>query len=277
MQKYLIIAMALSFVATSFAELYSPDAWSSFRRDTLEFSVGVNDADSGKIVNYELQHRDENGRMTVLSTQSRRANEAEWTLMFSGIRRETVGQSALWVQEKIGGNTRVYGPYGLIRTPLLETADTISLFNDDVNNFPLGADDIYRFAYNRNGLFVGINTSRGDLTVSLDPANSKTAFLAFANRIVRYNAEQQTLEFLFPERSIEQRTMAIQYRVRDWEGDMRVHSIANGKLVFIPWHDLGMLFEAGRRFGFMVHGTGFAYPAKASRHAPATWGNLILQ
>jgi hypothetical protein len=277
MQKYLATVMVLSFLATSFAELYSPDAWFSFRRDTLSFSVGVNAADSGKTVHYELQHRDERGRMTVLATQSRRAIDSEWTLEFAGIRRETVGQSALWVQEKIDGNSRVFGPYGLIRTPLSEETDAIVVFNDDVNNFPLGADDRYRIAYNRNGLFVGINTSKGDLTVSLDPANSKTAFLAFANRIVRFNAEQQTLEFLFPDRSVEQKAMVIQYRVRDWEGDMKVHNIANGKLAFIPWHEMGMLFETGRRFGFMVHGNNFNYPAKASRHTPATWGNLILQ
>jgi hypothetical protein len=267
------------FSAASYAELYSPEIWYSFRTDTLRFSAGVSDADSGKTVHYELLQKNEEGRTSVLFSKSKRATENEWVLEFSGIKRDVVGRNALWVKETIGNDTqsKMYGPYGFIRTRLLESSDTANAYLGDIKNFSLNVDETFNFAYNRNGLIIALNDSKGNLTVSLDPANSKTAFLAFANRIIIFDAEDKSVSFYYPERSVDGKTSAIQYRIRDWEGDMKVFDTANGKVLFIPWYDLGMLYESGRRFGFMVHGDNFLYPAKASHHSPSTWGNIILK
>jgi hypothetical protein len=174
-------------------------------------------------------------------------------------------------------DSKNYGPYGLVRTELIEYCDTANIFSGDVKNFPVNIDETHKFAYNKNGLIIALNDTKGNLTISLDFANSKTAFLAFANRIIRFNDEDKSVEFLYPERSVDVKTTSVQYKVRDWEGDMKIYDATNGKVLFIPWYDLGIKFENGRKFGFMIHGDKFAYPVKASQYSPASWGNIILK
>ena len=285
MKKHLVFAITYLFFTVSFAELYSPEVWHSFRSDTLKFSAGVTDEDSGKTVHYELLLKDQNEKSTAISMKTVKAVEKEWTLEFLGIKRDVTGKDALWIKETVVGNanSKTYGPYGLVRTKLLENCDSVSAFSGDVRKFSVGINESYKFAYNKNGLIVALNNSKGNLTISLDPANSKTAFLAFANRIIRFNVnaedenEDKIVEFLYPERNVENKTATVQYKVRDWEGDMKVYDVDNGKVLFIPWYDFGIIFENGRKFGFMVNGDNFAYPVKASQYSPASWGNIILK
>jgi len=278
MNKVFVTAMVLAIFSQCFSDLYSPEAWYSFRRDTLVFSAGVSD-DTDERVFYELIQRDETGRPTTLFTRTvRPTEEKEWTLEFPAPKRDVVGKDALWVKETIGSaNPKVYGPYGFIHTKLIETGDSALVFSGELRNFSLNINETYKFAHNRNGLIIALGNTEDNLTVSIDPANSKTAFLAFANRIIMYNAENKSVEFYYPERSIDSRTMAVQYRIRDWEGEMQVFETANGVVIFIPWFDLGVKYEPGRRFGYMLNNEKFAYPARASHHSPASWGNLILQ
>lgn len=281
MNKFLTSLTVSAFFSLGFAELYSPEIWYSFRNDTLVFSAGTIAENTGPIY-YELQLKDAEGKTTVLSTKTIKptAEESEWTLEFTGIKKDVSGKNALWLKETIATSdekAKIYGPYGFIKTKLIETSDSTFLFEGDVKNFLLNAGEKYKFAYNKNGLIIALGDLENDLTISLDPTNSKTAFLAFANRIIRFDAENKSISFFYPEREIEKTKTAIQYKTRDWEGDMKVYDTANGKVMFIPWYDLGMNFETGRRFGFSVHGNSYAYPVKADRYSPATWGNIILK
>jgi len=281
MNKFLVSVIVLAFFSLGFSELYSPEIWYSFRSDTLVFSAGISSENTGPI-HYELQLKDAEGKTTILSTKTIKptAEESEWALEFTGIKKDVVGKNALWVKETMVNSdekSKIYGPYGLIRTKLIETSDTAFLFEGDVRNFLLNVGEKYKFAYNKNGLIIALGDLENDLTISLDPANSKTAFLAFANRIIIFKTESKSVLFFYPEREIEKTKTAIQYKTRDWEGDMKVFDTANGKVIFIPWYDLGMKFETGRRFGFAVHGNNFAYPVKADRYSPASWGNIILK
>jgi hypothetical protein len=278
MNKNLFFAITVSFFAASFAELYSPEVWYSFRGDTLSFSAGVNDDDTGKTVRYELLQKNQDGKTTTLFSKLMKTDPKEWTLEFSGLKKDVVGKDALWVKETIDndGNSKIYGPYGFVKSKLLENCDTLNSYSGDLKNFSLNADEIYKLAYNKNGLIVALGKKKDNLTVSIDPSNSKTAFLAFANRIIIYKPDE-SVSFFYPERNVETKTVAVQYKVRDWEGEMKIFDTANGKVLFIPWFDLGMKYENGRKFGFMINSDDFNYPAGASQYSPASWGNVILK
>jgi hypothetical protein len=281
MNKIFVVLLVLTIFSFGFSELYSPEVWFSFRRDTLVFSAGVSGDDVGEMVYYELIHKNPEAKSVTLFTKTIKPapDETEWTLEFTGLKRDFVGKNALWIKETVGSGTdksKLYGPYGFVKTKLIETADTAFSFEGDVRNFLLNAGEKYRFAHNKNGLIIALGNLENDLTISLDPTNSKTAFLAFANRIIIFRTEDKSVSFFYPERSIE-KTAAILYKTRDWEGEMKIFDTANGKVIFIPWFDLGMKFESGRRFGFALHGDNFTYPVNADRYTPASWGNIILK
>ena len=278
MNKFFVFVIVSALFSLGFSELYYPGVWHSFRREPLVFSAGISEY-TGETIQYELVQINEHGKESVLFTRAVKPaqDEKEWTLEFSGLRREVVGKDALWIRETIGNATpKIFGPYGFIRTKLIETEGTASSFEGDVRNFALSVGETHKFAHNRNGLIIALGNSDTDITISLDMANSKTAFLTFSNRIIIFRAEDKSISFFYPERSVN-RDRAVEYRLRDWEGEMRVFDTANGKVIFIPWFDLGMQYEIGRRFGFAIHGNNLTYPVNASRHSPASWGNIILK
>lgn len=282
MNKTFVSIAILLFFTIGFSELYSPEVWFSFRNDTLIFSAGMsNDSSVNRMINYEILHKNPEGKTTTLFTKTIKptVDETEWELRFTGLKKDFVGKDALWVKETIVSgkeNPKIYGPYGFIKTKLIETSESIFLVEGDVRNFLLNVGEKYKFAYNQNGLIIALGDLENDLTISIDPTNSKTAFLAFANRIIIYRAEDKSISFYYPERDIDKST-AVQYKTRDWEGEMKIYDTANGKVMFIPWFDLGMKFEDGRKFGYMVNGNNFNYPIKANRYSPASWGNMILK
>ena len=278
MNRTFAFLIVLMFFSLGFSDVHFPQPWYSFRGDTLTFGAGLRGG-TDEAVHYELLMIDENGKYTHLFSRTIRPaqEQNEWTVSFTGLRRDVVGRNSLWLKQSIGSQSpTVHGPFGFIKTPLIETADTAFVFEGDVRNFALSVGETHKFAHNQNGLIIAIGDSETDITISLDLANSKTAFLAFSNRKVIFRAENRSVEFHYPERNTTILN-AIQYRLRNWEGDMRVFDSANGKIVFIPWFDLGIRYEIGRRFGFAVHGDNFTQPENASRHSPASWGNIILR
>lgn len=281
MYKVFVSAVILAAFSLVFSELYSPEVWYGFRSDTLSFGAGVRNDDIGETVYYELIQKNPEGKSTLLFSKSIKPSkdETEYSLEFLGIKKDIVGKDALWIKETIGKNTdesKIYGPYGFIKTPLIETSDTAILFDGEAKNFLLPVGEKYKFTHNKNGLIIALGDLENDISFSIDAANSKTAFLAFANRIITFKAEEKTVSFFYPERNIE-KTAAIQYKVRDWEGKMVIFDTANGKVIFIPWFDLGIKYEDGRIIGYMINGNNFSYPANASQYSPSSWGNLILK
>lgn len=280
-----IFAAALSVFAASFAELYSPAAWYGFRTDSLVFSAGTNDSDSSKTAVYELLEKRLGAKSNVLSTKTIKSDAREWSLVFAGPKKDVVGKDALWVKEAIGSEKpKIYGPYGFIKTPLLQSCDTLQKHSGTFKNYKTdnvkfaGNDNLpLQIAYNKDGLIVAVGDAKEKITVSIDPANGKTAFLAFANRIIMCDTTDKKTSFFYPERNVDVKATDIQYKIRDWEGDMEVFNTKNGRVIFIPWYDLGIKYEDGRRFGIMIQNGDYSYPSGASPYSPASWGNAILK
>jgi hypothetical protein len=282
-EKKLVIMFL--FFAVTFADLYSPEVWYGFRTDSLFFSAGVGDTDSGKTVYYELIHKKQGEKNIVLSSKNIKATEREWTLAFSNVKKDVVGKDALWVKETIGdAKSKIYGPYGFIKSALLGNCDTITNYSGNVKNYEISENAKFlnsksfslQLAYNQNGLIIAFRDIKEKLTISIDPANSKTAFLAFANRIVILDADSKA-SFFYPERNIEAKTSDIQYKIRDWESDIAMFDNKSGKTIFIPWYDLGVKYENGRKFGIMIQCGDYSYPFGSSQYSPASWGNIILK
>ena len=280
-----IFAVALSVFAASFAELYSPAAWYGFRTDSLVFSAGAGDSDTLKTVVYELLEKRLGAKSNVLSTKTIKPDAKEWSLVFTGLKKDVVGKDALWVKEAIGNEkAKIYGPYGFIKSPLLQTCDTLqkhsgSFKNYKTDNVKFAGDDNLplQISYNKDGLIIAVGASKEKITVSIDPANGKTAFLAFANRIIMCDTTDKKASFFYPERNVDVKATDIQYKIRDWEGDMEVFNSKNGRIIFIPWYDFGIKYEDGRKFGIMIQNGAYSYPVGASPYSPASWGNVILK
>ncbi|MDR0304462.1 MAG: hypothetical protein LBH98_06825 [Chitinispirillales bacterium] len=285
MCKEKIFAIVSFIFVFTYADLYSPEVWYGFRSDSLVFSAGVSESDLNKTVYYELLYKKQGGKNSILASKNIKAVEREWTLAFSDIKKDVAGKDALWVKETIGDEkSKIYGPYGFVKNKLSEICDTAINYSGDIKNYELNKNTKFsdnksfaiQFLHNQNGLIIVFGDVKEKITISIDPANSKTAFLAFANRIIMFDTDKKAA-FFYPERSIVQKTSDIQYKIRDWEGDMTVSDGQNCKIIFIPWYDLGVKYENGRKFGFMIQHGDYSYPFGASSYSPASWGNIIIK
>lgn len=119
-----------------------------------------------------------------------------------------------------------------------------------------------------------------NVTFAIDGKNGKNAFLAFADRMVSYFPDNDSLNAFYYKRGIEKE--AIKYDEKEWIQEIKKETKEGIVVISIPWYDLGMLASDGRIFGFSAFASisekeSVAYPKQAKKENPGTWGNVVLK
>jgi hypothetical protein len=133
------------------------------------------------------------------------------------------------------------------------------------------------FLADKDNLVI-VSRAGSDVTIALDPANSKTGFPVFSNRFIRLTDEDDDKNtFYYLQRSFSQEEKEIEYTEEQWHGEMESSREYDLRIITIPWHNLGIDFQPGRRIGFSVFGEYETFPARANKFIPGTWHNLRIE
>ena len=120
----------------------------------------------------------------------------------------------------------------------------------------------------------------GTLRFSFDGKNAKNAFLSFADRVVMYQADKDSLWGLHYSRQMNGDT--VKYVEKPWPNEVK-KSVSGDKIVIrIPWYDSGIIPFDGRKFGLCMAAFDAkgkqteSSPASAQFFLPGTWSDVEL-
>jgi hypothetical protein len=140
----------------------------------------------------------------------------------------------------------------------------------------------FAFAWNKDGLYIVLvkQAMAGSLRFAIDGKNGKNAFLSFADRVVVYSPDNDSLKGVHYARGLAGDTL--KYVDKPWPNEF-VKTVSGDKIVIlVPWFDSGVIPFEERILGlgvmiFDAKGQQTAaFPAGADFYLPGKWADLQL-
>jgi len=149
-------------------------------------------------------------------------------------------------------------------------------------NFKSSGAEKFAFAWNKNAFYIVPikGPATGSIRFAFDGKNGKNAFLSFADRVVMYMNDKDSLRGV---RYLHQMTGdTLKYTEKPWPSELS-KTVSGDKIVIrVPWYDVGIIPFDSRKFGIGIMAftpTGeqsSAFPAGANFYNPGTWCDVQL-
>ncbi len=130
------------------------------------------------------------------------------------------------------------------------------------------------------GIVVAAGKMPGTVRFSVDAKNGKNAFLSFADRVVMYDAEKDSVWGVHFSRELSADSIA--YTQKPWPNEFKKGVAGDKVVIMVPWYDTGVIPFEERVIGLGITVFGAngaqtaALPAAASFYLPGTWGDYQL-
>jgi hypothetical protein len=144
--------------------------------------------------------------------------------------------------------------------------------------------DKYALAWNKDALYIVLvkqqKPAAGAIRFAIDGKNGKNAFLSFADRVVSYQASNDSLAGTHYSRGFSGDTL--KYDVKPWPNEMKKTTVGDKIVISVPWFDSGIIPFGDRKFAIGIvtfdekNKPVAAYPTKADFYLPGTWGDFEL-
>jgi hypothetical protein len=142
----------------------------------------------------------------------------------------------------------------------------------------------YALAWNKDALYIVLvkqqKPAAGVIRFAIDGKNGKNAFLSFADRVVSYQASNDSLAGAHYARAMIGDTL--KYEIKPWPNEMQRTAVGDKIVIKVAWYDSGILPFSERKFaiGIMTFDEKnkqvAAQPPKADFYLPGTWGDFEL-
>jgi hypothetical protein len=142
----------------------------------------------------------------------------------------------------------------------------------------------FAFAWNKEALYLVLakQATPGTVRFAIDGKNGKNAFLSFADRVVIYSPDKDSLKGAHFSRAMAGTSDTLKYTDKPWPNKFE-KSVSGDKIVIrVPWFDTGVIPFEERKMGmgvvaFDVKGQQTAaFPTGADFYLPGTWGDFQL-
>lgn len=140
----------------------------------------------------------------------------------------------------------------------------------------------YGFYWNKEALYIAIvkTSSPGTVRFAVDGKNGKNAFFSFADRVIMFQPEKDSVWGCHFSRQMAGDTL--KYVEKPWPSEITKTVLGDKIILRVPWYDTGIIPIENRRLGLgiMVFGANgqqtAAVPASAKFYLPGTWGDFVL-
>jgi hypothetical protein len=278
-----------------------PTPWVTQRNDSITVRAQV---DTGQIKKKEFSVSvdlvNDRGREESLTKKSFPIKDYTVEFPIGALKQRLVGgRSFIKIDWSISGTTNKgsIAPIGIVALDNLPQSEALTVTHAAEGVDPAGiaaapkAGDYktsgsanFAFAWNKSAFYVVLQKAQtpasGAIRFAFDGKNGKNAFLSFADRVIIYEPEKDSLFGLHYSQQLAGDT--VKYAEKAWPNEL-TKTVVNDKIVIrVPWYDLGIVPFDGRRFGlgivtFDVKGVRKdALPKDADFYNPGTWGNVLL-
>jgi hypothetical protein len=140
----------------------------------------------------------------------------------------------------------------------------------------------FAFAWNKDALYIVLEKKAmpGDVRFAFDGKNGKNAFLSFADRVVMYQPDKDSLRETHFSRVMAGDTL--KYNQKAWPNELTKSASGDKTIIRVPWYDVGIIPFEERRMGMGIMAFDAkgqqtaALPPKADFFLPGTWCDLLL-
>lgn len=140
----------------------------------------------------------------------------------------------------------------------------------------------FALVWNKDALYVVMAKTKapGSVRFAIDGKNGKNAFLSFADRVVLYQPDKDSIWGSHFSRQMTGDTL--KYVDKPWPSEITKTAVGDKIVVRVPWYDTGIIPIEDRKFGlgimeFAANGQqAAAVPASANFYLPGTWGDFVL-
>ncbi len=275
-----------------------PSAWMTHRSNTFTARAQLDTAKIGekniRLVLYSMT----DGRKRTIASKTVAADDFVKKFELGSLSEKVIGgDDYLGIEWNVQGGTQsgTCEPIGLVvldelpkHTPI--AAREISTGGDPAK-VPAALQEGDFHAVGGQSLGVGWDSTAlwfafkhsefdGVVEVALDGKNGKNAFLAYADRLVRYAPSADSVHTFHYRRQVQDGAVA--YREARWRNETIISSQGDYTVVGLRWHDIGVIPQDKRTVGcgaFEIDAGGKTIASLhegSTRMIPGTWGNLQL-
>ena len=278
-----------------------PMPWVTQRNDSITVRAQIDTAQLKKkkeitlavdLVNERLQKK-------MLAKKTFDVNDYTGEFAFGPVKQNLVGgRSYIRIDWSIPGTTTskgVISPIGIVALDKLPQPETIAVphAKEDADaaavvssvkeaDYKKAGMATLAFAWNKAAFYIILvkQQAPGSVRFAFDGKNGKNAFLSFADRVVMYRPDKDSLTGIHFSPVMMGDTVV--YNEKPWPNEF-TKSVSGDRIVIrVPWYDTGIIPFEERKMGlgimtFDAKGQQTAaFPAKADFFLPGTWCDLLL-
>jgi hypothetical protein len=288
------ITLALSAQAQT-VSFSSPVPWVTQRNDTISVKAQVDTAQiKQKSLAFKLSQVSK-GKKKEIASKKVTVSDVSVDVSFGSIKKQLLGgDEYLQVEWSIPGSTDkgTVEPIGIVPESIfkdlaavtatkVKDAQGLSGLKDE--QFQILGDVKIAAAWNMDACFFAIKKgadAKSIIKCAFDGKNGKSAFLSYPDRIVSFNAQNDTLNTIHYTRELNNDTLV--YKEGKWNSSIKKEVMGDVVVITVPWSDVGVIPFDDRTVGFAMFAEGSdgkvtqSNPANAKLYIPGTWTNLLL-
>ena len=277
----------------------SPAAWVTQRNDSITVRAQIDTAQvKKKELTLSAELVNDQAKSKSLATKTFKISDYTGDFALGPVKQDLVGGlSYIKINWSIPGtvNKGSIAPIGIVALDKLPKAEMVAVPHaaegaDAAAVVAAVKDADYKtvgsakaaLAWNKDAFYIILvkQAMAGTVRFAFDGKNGKNAFVSFADRVVMFMPDKDSLWGAHYSRQMAGDTL--KYVEKSWPSELK-KSVSGDKIVLrIPWYDTGIVPFGDRKIGFGVmafdaKGTQVAaLPASAKYFLPGTWGDIQL-
>jgi hypothetical protein len=140
----------------------------------------------------------------------------------------------------------------------------------------------FAFCWTKEALYIVIAKTKtpGTVRFAIDGKNGKNAFCSFADRVIQYQPDKDSVWGSHFSRQLVADTL--KYVEQAWPSEITKTALGDKVVIRVPWYDTGIIPVENRRFGIGIMEFSAAdkqtaaVPASGKFFMPGTWGDFVL-
>ncbi len=278
-----------------------PMPWVTQRNDSITVRAQIDTAQiKDKEFSLSIDLVNERGLMRSLVTRSFPIKDYTVEFPIGSLKENLVGgRSFIKINWNIAGTTNKgsIAPIGIVALDKLPPAEEFAILHaaDGLDaagiasalkesDYKTAGSANFAFAWNKSAFYIVLQKAQspvpGTVRFAFDGKNGKHAFLSFADRVVLYNAEKDSLFGLHFTQQLSGDT--VKYAEKVWPNELTKTAVNDKIVIRVPWYDIGIVPSDERRFGLGIvtcdesGNQQSALPQSAVFYNPGTWCDLRL-
>jgi hypothetical protein len=297
----LCIAGCAGAAASQIITFNGPMPWATQRNDSITVRAQV---DTSQIKEREFAVSvdlvNDRGSSETLLNKSFPIKDYTVEFPIGALKQHLVGgHSFIKIDWTITGTTNKgsIAPIGIVALDKIPSSENLSILHAadgadataiaaalKENDFKTTGSASFAFAWNKSAFYIVLQKTQtpapGTVRFAFDGKSGKNAFLSFADRVVTFDAEKDSLYGLHFSQQISADTL--KYLEKPWPNELSKTAVNDKIVISVPWYDIGIVPFDGRGFGIGIvtfDGKGeqlSALPKSADFYNPGTWSDVTL-